>query len=125
MSERTFDRETILDLTVNVIPLGIILFFAVVFLLVRPWEQNLFISLISMGLLVVPFIGLALLTFVSGRAIAQAEGEASRAATGELSATDAELEEVESDDTNDYTMAEDRLETTEESEESDSDETEG
>ena len=73
MSERTFDRETLLDLTVNVIPLGIILFFVALFLVIRPWEQNLFVTAVSMGLLVVPFVGLAVLTYFSGRAIAGAE----------------------------------------------------
>jgi cytoskeletal protein RodZ len=134
MSERTFDRETLLDLTVNVIPLGIILFFVVVFLLIKPWEQDPLIQIISMGLLVIPFVGLALLTFVSGRAIAQAEGE-STTATSELTASDAELEAEATSDTDDYTMTEDRLENTEsdtadeteadetDSEQSDADET--
>jgi|AntDeeMetagen134_2_1112570.scaffolds.fasta_scaffold09768_1 hypothetical protein len=83
MTERTFDRETLLDLTVNVIPLGIILFFVVLFLVVRPWEQNLFLTAVSMALLVVPFVALALLTYFSGRAIAGAEQtDADTAATG-------------------------------------------
>jgi hypothetical protein len=73
MAERTFDRETLLDLTVNVIPLGIILFFVVLFLLIRPWEQNLFLTVVSMALLVVPFVSLTLLTYLSGRVIAGAE----------------------------------------------------
>lgn len=73
MSERVFDRETLLDLTVNVIPLGIILFFVVVFLLITPWRPDPFTQLISMGLLVVPFVALAFLTYISGRAIAQDE----------------------------------------------------
>ena len=73
MSERVFDRETLLDLTVNVIPLGIILFFVPVFLIITPWRPDFFTQLISMALLVVPFVALAMLTYFSGRAIAQAE----------------------------------------------------
>jgi hypothetical protein len=91
MSERTFDRETLLDLTVNIIPLGIIAFFVLVFLFVRPWELDPFVTAISMGLLVVPFVVLALVTFVSGRAVARDEGSAS--ATAELSASDATLDD--------------------------------
>ena len=34
MSERTFDRETLLDLSVNVIPLGMLAFFIVVYAVV-------------------------------------------------------------------------------------------
>ncbi|EMA49302.1 DUF6684 family protein [Halococcus salifodinae] len=85
MSERTFDRETLLDLTVNVIPLGIILFFVVLFLVVRPWEQNLFLTAVSMALLVVPFVALALLTYFSGRAIAGAEQADAEAVTTDSS----------------------------------------
>lgn len=101
MSERTFDRETLLDLTVNIVPLGIILFFVLVFLFVTPWEFDPFVTAISMGLLVVPFVVLALVTFVSGRAVAR--DEESGAAAGELSASDATLEsgvedELTSDD---------------------------
>ena len=90
MSERTFDRETILDLTVNAIPLGILLFFVVVFLLIRPWEQDLFIEAVAMGLLVIPFVLLALLTFVSGRAISQDEKRGTAATTLDSSLDDAE-----------------------------------
>jgi hypothetical protein len=90
MSERTFDRETLLDLTVNIVPLGIILFFVLVFLFVTPWEFDPFVTAISMGLLVVPFVVLALVTFVSGRAVARDEENGS--AAGELAASDATLD---------------------------------
>lgn len=66
-----FDRDTLLDLTVNVIPLGIILFFGVGYLIFDPWsELGLLGKLIMIGLHVVPFVGLAILTYVSGKAIA-------------------------------------------------------
>jgi hypothetical protein len=70
-SNRIFDKETILDLSVNVIPLVIILFFTVLFLVVNPWgDLGLFVGLVAFGLLVIPFVGLALLTYLSGLAIA-------------------------------------------------------
>ena len=90
MSERTFDRETLLDLTVNIVPLGILAFFVLVFLIVNPWGFDPFVALISMGLLVVPFAVLALVTFVSGRAVAQ--DEESGTSAGELSAGNATLD---------------------------------
>lgn len=95
MSERTFDRETLLDLTVNVIPLGIILFFAVLYLIVRPWGQNLFLTAVSMGLLVVPFLMLTLVTYFSGQAIAGAEQ-----ADAETAATDPDTAESGSEGAN-------------------------
>ncbi|WP_227355163.1 DUF6684 family protein [Haladaptatus salinisoli] len=65
MAERVFDRETILDLTVNVVPLGIMAFFLVLFIVVTPWKGSFFIDVIGWGLLVVPFVALALLTYVA------------------------------------------------------------
>ena len=71
-----FDRETLLDLSVNVIPLFIILFFVVVFALISPFGYQLVPTVVQMGLLVVPFVGLAVLTYFSGKAIAESEAKA-------------------------------------------------
>ncbi|WP_313692790.1 DUF6684 family protein [Halorarum halobium] len=87
---RIFDRETLLDLTVNVIPLGIILFFAVGFLIFNPWASlDQFGQLVAMGLLVVPFVALALLTYVSGKAIAGDEKRAEMYFQGQATMDDA------------------------------------
>lgn len=69
-----FEKETVLDVTVNLIPIGILLFFLVLFVAYTPWEQNLFMQTISLGLLVIPLVSLALLTYVSGLAVQGAEG---------------------------------------------------
>lgn len=73
MATNVFDRETLLDLTVNVIPLFIILFFLVLFVLVRPFPPDLFSFVIMIGLHVVPLVSLAALTYYSGKAISKAE----------------------------------------------------
>ncbi|WP_227376071.1 DUF6684 family protein [Haladaptatus halobius] len=65
MAERVFDRETILDLTVNIVPLGIMAFFLVLFVAARPWTGSFFIDVIGWGLLVIPFVSLALLTYIA------------------------------------------------------------
>ena len=72
MSERTFDRETLLDLTVNVIPLGMLLFFIVLFA-VTTAGTNAIASAISQALLVVPFVVLAGTTYLTGRIIAESQ----------------------------------------------------
>jgi hypothetical protein len=70
-TNKIFDKETILDLTVNFVPLFIILFFIVVFAALNPWGGlGDFLAIVAFGLLVIPFIGLAILTYVSGKAIA-------------------------------------------------------
>lgn len=73
MDSSVFDRETLLDLSVNVIPLGIIVFFVVVFAAAPAFKFDPFVTTIQMALLVIPFIGLAGLTYISGKTIAKDE----------------------------------------------------
>lgn len=73
MASSVFDRETLLDLTVNIIPLGIILFFIVVFAVLPGFGYDPLATGVQMSLLVVPFIALAALTYISGKAIAEDE----------------------------------------------------
>ncbi|WP_266076186.1 DUF6684 family protein [Haladaptatus caseinilyticus] len=70
MAERVFDRETLLDITVNVVPLGILAFFFAVFLAFSPWSDgSSLVGLISLALVVIPFVGLAVLTYLTAREI--------------------------------------------------------
>jgi len=72
---RTFDRETLLDLTVNAIPLGIMLFFVVLFLVVNPFGTDLAAQAIQLTIVVVTFVALFILTYISGKAISESEKE--------------------------------------------------
>lgn len=124
MERELFDRDTLLDLVVNFIPLGIILFFIGMYLFRQPWGFDLGISGIMLALLVVPFLALGVLTYVSAVAIAgderdkpvYAQGQAGLEGATPLhedegAATDAEDEnedteaddESEGTDTNDET----------------------
>jgi hypothetical protein len=73
MTDEIFDRETMLDLVVNFIPLFIILFFTLAFLFFNPFGFDSLNSGIQFGLLIAPFILLAILTYISGKAIAGTE----------------------------------------------------
>ncbi|MWG36448.1 DUF6684 family protein [Halomarina oriensis] len=104
MAPDVFDRETMLDLSVNVIPLFIILFFVVVFAVISPFGYALVPTTIQMALLIVPFVGLAILTYYSGKAIAQSEAELEareRAVAGasEVESSDEETESVTGEET--------------------------
>jgi hypothetical protein len=72
---RTFDRETLLDLTVNAIPLGIMLFFVVLFVVVNPFGTDLAAQAIQLTIVLVTFLALFILTYVSGKAISESEKE--------------------------------------------------
>ncbi len=68
-----FDRETLLDLTVNVIPLVIILFFVVLFVVISPFGFSAVDTTIQFALLLGPFAALAILTYYAGKAISADE----------------------------------------------------
>ncbi len=70
METKIFDKDTLLDLMVNFIPLGIILFFIAAFTLYAPWGFDVrgFVPMIV--IMVVMLIALAVLTYISGKAIA-------------------------------------------------------
>ncbi|QCC48007.1 DUF6684 family protein [Halobellus limi] len=73
MANKIFDRDTLLDLTVNVVPLFIIAFFVVAFAVIAPFGIDPLASAIQFGLLAVPFVLLAILTYFAGRAVAGSE----------------------------------------------------
>jgi hypothetical protein len=99
MANRIFDKETLLDLTVNVIPLFIILFFVVVFALVNPWGFDPLGSGLQYALLIAPFVALAVLTYLSGKAIAGAEKTGKVYLPGQANVTGARtLHEREADE---------------------------
>ena len=75
MSERVFDRETLLDLSVNFIPLIILALFVVVFIVSTPFGVDSTISTIQLGIIGSMALGLAVLTYYSGKAVATAEAE--------------------------------------------------
>ena len=54
-----FTRETMLDIVVNLVPLGIIAFFSILFLVFAPWGYDLYPILLMTGLHVVPFVFLS------------------------------------------------------------------
>jgi hypothetical protein len=83
MAERIFDRETLLDLTVNVIPLGILVFFFVAFAVVAPWGFDPLISALQFAIVGVTALSLVVLTYYSGKAISTAEKQADEDAEGD------------------------------------------
>lgn len=75
MATPIFERETWLDISVNLIPLTIIAFFIALYTVATPWEIEGLVSAVGFGLLIVPFLGLAYLTYVAADALESAEKE--------------------------------------------------
>jgi hypothetical protein len=118
MANRIFDKDTLLDLTVNIIPLFIILFFVVVFAVINPWGFDPLGSGLQYALLIAPFVALAVLTYLSGKAIAGAEksgkvflpGQANVAGAKTLEEREAEAEALESGEEDDDAELDDATE---------------
>lgn len=90
MANKLFDKDTVLDLTVNVIPLFIIVFFIVGFAVYPAFGTDLLPSAVQFGLLVVPFVMLTVLTYVSGKAVSAAEKTATVYPAGQATVPGAE-----------------------------------
>lgn len=87
-----FDRETLLDLTINMVPIGIMVFFIGAFALVNPFGWDAIVSTLQFGIMIVTTVLLLLLTYYAGKVISEAEAEMEAAEEG-AETTDTELEE--------------------------------
>jgi hypothetical protein len=100
METKIFDKETILDLMVNFIPLGIIFFFIAVFALVDPWGFDPMASGLMFAIMGIMFVALAILTYVSAKAIAGDEKRATVYAQGQAGLKGAKpIHEVDAEST--------------------------
>lgn len=73
MSSAIFDKDTLLDLTVNIVPLAILGFFLVLFVAMNPWGGGFTLDRgLQFVLVGWMFVGLAILTYVAAVKI---EGE--------------------------------------------------
>ena len=99
MASDIFDRETMLDLLVNVIPLFILGFFIVAFLVSSPFGIDPLASSIQFGLIAVPLVLLTVLTYFAGRAVAGSENSGPVYLPGQASVRGAEPLEVPNDGT--------------------------
>ena len=69
MADSVFDREKILDISVNIIPMVIIGFFVALFLVSSPYPDDFLIETITIMLHVIPFVGLGILTYIAAHYI--------------------------------------------------------
>lgn len=97
MSSQTFDRETLLDLVVNAIPLAMMAFFVILFAVFNPFGADLANQALQFSIVIITFGALFVLTYYSGRAISNAEAELE----AQEAAAAAEADEPAIDDTDD------------------------
>ncbi|WP_267643052.1 DUF6684 family protein [Haloarchaeobius amylolyticus] len=102
---KIFDKDTLLDLTVNIIPLGIMLFFLVLFvpMVYGPFSWDSTYSILMLALIVAPFVLLAILTYFSALAIegdaheSEGEGHMTQEHHDRAYGTDEDEEQTDSD----------------------------
>ncbi len=104
-----FEKDTLLDLTVNVIPLGIILFFIAAFAVVSPFGLDPVFSGLQFSLMGSMFLLLAVLTYYAGRAVENAEEAADHAAMEEPNATTGTLDGETADEDAELDAEDDEL----------------
>jgi len=84
MAQRIFTKDTMLDLAVNVIPLGILAFFIGLFMVWGPFSWDPLYSTLMLGIVGGSFVLLTILTYVSAIAI---EGDENAREAAEAEAT--------------------------------------
>ena len=98
-TEKVFDRETLLDLTVNVIPLGILIIFFAAYIVFNPFGFDSVISGVQLAIIGTSAALLAILTYYSGAAVSRAENR--QEALEEKEAAELEAEEAAAEDATD------------------------
>jgi len=73
MSREPFDRDAILDLSVNIIPLGILVFFFGLYIFANPWGFDPVFSTLQFSIMGLILIALLVLTYISGKAVERDE----------------------------------------------------
>ncbi|MFB6307793.1 MAG: DUF6684 family protein [Haloarculaceae archaeon] len=68
-----FEKDTLLDLTVNVIPLAIIVFFVGAFAVLQPFGIDPVFSAMQFAILVTMLVALSILTYYAGKVIERDE----------------------------------------------------
>lgn len=71
------DGDTLLTVSVNLIPIAILLFFVGLFAVVTPWPPNPLLFAVGHALTILPIAFLALLTYVAAAAFKSGEGDLS------------------------------------------------
>ena len=76
MADRLFTADVLLDISVNVVPIVIVAAFLALFLAVAPWGRAYSLEWgLQMALLVLPMVGLAILTYEAAKRIELADGD--------------------------------------------------
>lgn len=94
---RLLDRQVLLDVLVNAIPLGILLLFVLMFVVYRPYPGDSLVVVVQLSLVLVPALLLVVLTYYAVAAVTRAERTAGSGPPPGYSQADAETLSADDD----------------------------
>ncbi|WP_336136653.1 DUF6684 family protein [Natronomonas amylolytica] len=97
-SDARFDRRTVLDILVNVAPVGILLFFTVLFLVYGSYPSDPVVTVVQVALILVPVVVVLLITYYAAKAVRRDERAGGAEIPPGYSRADAELSSADDDD---------------------------
>lgn len=97
-SDSLFNRRTLLDILVNAVPIGILLFFTVLFLVYGSYPSNPLVTVVQVALILIPVIVVILITYYAAKAVTRDEHAGGAEIPPGYSRVDAEIAPENDDD---------------------------
>ena len=97
-AHRLLTRETLGDVLVNLVPLGVLAGFVAMFVVASPYAKDPVYTTVQLSLVVIPGVILLVLTYYALKAVDAAEREAGMALSSEESEPEAEPTTATGDD---------------------------
>jgi hypothetical protein len=97
-TDTLFDRETLLDILVNAVPVGILLFFTLLFLSYGSYPDNTLVTVVQISLILIPVVVVAVITYYAAKAVSKAEQAGGDEIPPGYSRADAEMTPEADDD---------------------------
>lgn len=72
-TDSLFDRRTLLDILVNIAPIGVLLFFTLLFLGYGSYPSNTVVTVIQISLILIPVIVVLVITYYAAKAVTRDE----------------------------------------------------
>jgi uncharacterized membrane protein len=74
-TDSRFDRRTLLDIVVNIAPIGVLLFFTLLFLGYGSYPSNAVVTVVQVSLILIPVLVVLVITYYAAKAVTRDERE--------------------------------------------------
>lgn len=97
-SDSLFTRQLLLDILVNVAPVGVLAFFTVLFLVYGSYPSDPVVTVVQLSLILIPVLVVVVITYYAAKAITRDERAEGPEIPPGYSRADAELSPASDDD---------------------------